>query len=200
MLPLSLVRNSCKLKVLKLRLSLSFFFFTYTALHFCIGLVTNYFNLVFLFSLFLYFLARSFFDQEPQFNSISLNLRSKPASICAQFLLSFVYPPPTVQLLFYSCSHHIIIQSHGSADCFCILFLLRSVCLFFFHFLFLFTLFSLTNCCRRLSSSVRRTLQLSRLHACLHNCIALRVSTCQLSVIVCVCVCRLMDSSSSKWW
>lgn len=160
MLPLSLVRNSCKLKFLKLRLSLSFFFFTYTALHFCIGLITNYFNLIFLFSLFLYFLARSFFDQEPLFNSISLNLRSKPASICAQFLLSSQFRiSPThcvvVVLLLLPSHHHPIAWVSRLLLCF----VFASLCVFvFFIFLFLFTLFSLTNCCRRLSSSVRRTL------------------------------------------
>lgn len=148
MLPLSLVRNSCKLKVLKLRLSLSFFFFTYTALHFCIGLVTNYFNLIFLFSLFLYFLARSFFDQEPQFNSISLNLRSKPASICAQFLLSSQFRiSPThcvvvvvavVVLLLLPSHHHPI----AWVSRLLLYFVFASLCVFVFFIFFFFLLCS----------------------------------------------------------
>lgn len=208
MLPLSLVRKSCKLKVLKLRLSSSFVFrsfsfFTYTALHFCIGLVTNYFNFIFLFLLFLYFLARSFWPGTAiQFNFTQFALETcfDLRSISAQFRISPTHCVVVVVVLLLLPSHH---HPIAWVSRLLLYFVFALLCVFvFFSFSFYFVQFD-----ELLSSPFVKcaphtiAVSLARMPAQLH-CTAgeyVRVE-CVYVCVVCVCVCRLMDSSSSKWW
>lgn len=193
---------------------LSFFpkiFFTYTALHFCWVLI-----IIYLFYFCFSFLAHALTRNRNTIQFTSLNSRSKPASICAQFcaLSSSVYPPPTwvrtacaalavVVALLALClpsSSNRMGQPIAFVFCFCFArCLCVCICLCFF-----FALLCSAQFDELLSSpfvKLRCTLRPSRLRARLH-CTALRVSASRVYdyVSVCVCECRLMDSSSSKWW
>lgn len=164
---------------------------------FLLGLNNN------LFILYLFFFFGTRFDQEPQYNSIHFtqfaletcfDLRS---ILCSQFIC---LSPTHLSAHCLRCScccccfartvPAIIIQSHGSADCFCILFLLRalSVCVYLFVF---FALLCSAQFDELLSSpfvKLRCTLWPSRLRARLH-CTALRVSASRVYDYVSVCVC-----------
>lgn len=130
---------------------------------FLFGLNHNLFQFLFFLNFIIFcFVFGTRFDQEPQYNSIHFtqfaletcfDLRSILLSVhlfvCLSVLL-FHIPHPLecallalLLLLLLLCSSHcaqgiIIIQSHGSADCFCILFLLcaRSMCVCVFACVF----------------------------------------------------------------
>lgn len=84
----------------------------------------NLFQFLFFLNILFCFLFGTRFDQEPQYNSIqftSLNLRSKPASICAQFCSQFI----CLSVCFVSPTH---LSAHClRCSCFCCCFALRTV-------------------------------------------------------------------------